>query len=131
MKILLDTHVALWAIIDDPRLPVHARNLIDDPGNDVNVSTASLWEIAIKHALSRGASTDMPVSARAALGYFLQAGYALLSISPEHAVTVADLPLHHADPFDRILIAQAISEPMRLMTRDRRLAVYSDVVIQV
>ena len=131
MRLLLDTHIALWAVVDDPRLPTKAAELIADPANEVFVSVASLWEIAIKHALARGKPNDMPVSARESLGYFLDAGYALLDIASVHAVAIEGLPPLHADPFDRLLIAQALTMPLRLLTRDVRVARYSDTVIMV
>lgn len=89
MNLLLDTHVALWALTDSPKLPGRARELIAAPRNTVWVSAASLWEITIKHALGRG---DMPVSGPQALDYFQQAGYRLLAVEPEHAVAVGELP---------------------------------------
>lgn len=99
-----------------------------DPDNDVSVSTASVWEIAIKHALGR---SGIPFSATAALAYFRQAGYLLLDIKPEHAVAVESLPMLHGDPFDRMLIAQAVTEPVRLLTHDHVLGAWSDTVILV
>ena len=131
MRLLLDTHVALWAVVDDPRLPVSAAELIADPTNEVFVSTASLWEIAIKHALARGGPNDMPISAQEARDYLLGAGYVLLDITPAHVVAIERLQTLHADPFDRILIAQALTVPLRLLTHDPRVARYSDTVIIV
>lgn len=128
MNLLLDTHIALWAIADSPKLSAQARDLILAPRTTVWVSAVCLWEIAIKHGLSRG---DMPVSAQEALRYFRQAGYRLLAIEPEHTVAVETLPAHHQDPFDRLLVAQALVEPMRLMTHDATMARYSDTIIQV
>jgi len=128
MNMLLDTHVALWAITDDPRLSEHARTLILAPKARIWVSAASVWEITIKHSLGQG---DMPVSGREALEYFRQAGYFLLNIEPEHAAAFAELDDHHQDPFDRILVAQALTEPMRLMSRDALVARYSDTIIRV
>ena len=128
MNLLLDTHVALWAITDDSRLPEHAKVLILASKTRVWVSAASIWEITIKYALGRG---DMPVSGREALEYFRDAGYFLLDIEAEHAAAVADLDNHHQDPFDRIFIAQALTEPMRLMTRDATVARYSDTIIKI
>ena len=128
MRLLLDTHIALWALTDDARLSARARALIEDPANQVAVSAASVWEIAIKHGLGRG---DMPVSGGAALNWFRQAGYDLLPVTPDHAAAVEALPDHHRDPFDRLLIAQATSEPMRLITRDPLVALYGGAVIQV
>jgi PIN domain nuclease of toxin-antitoxin system len=128
MRILLDTHIALWALTDDARLKSTARQMIEAPGNVVVVSAVSVWEIAIKHALGRG---DMPISSGEALAYFTEAGYALLAITPEHAAAVEGLPAIHADPFDRLLVAQALTEPLRLLTHDANVARYSDTIIQV
>jgi len=128
LNILLDTHVALWAITDSPKLPKKARELIQSPKSSIWISAATVWEIAIKHGLGRG---DMPVSGQGALRYFQKSGYQFLPVEPEHAAAVEDLPAHHADPFDRILVAQAIVEPMRLITHDRMLARYSDTVIEI
>lgn len=128
MRILLDTHVALWAIVDSPQLPARARKLILDAGNEIFVSAASIWEIAIKHGLGRG---NMPISGSEALQYFRDAGYELLPVSAEHAAQVETLPAHHADPFDRILVAQALHEPLRLVTHDAALARYDAPVLLV
>lgn len=128
MNLLLDTHVALWAITDSPHLSSHARELLLAPRSTLWISTVSVWEIAIKHGLGRG---DMPVSGQDALNYFRQAGYHLLAIEPEHAAAVEGLPGHHQDPFDRMLVAQALVEPMRLLTHDAKLTQYSDTVILV
>jgi PIN domain nuclease of toxin-antitoxin system len=128
LNILLDTHVALWAISDSPRLTESARALILSPRSSIWISAATIWEISIKHALGRG---DMPVSGDAALAWFRASGYRLLAVEPEHAAAVGDLPLHHADPIDRILVAQAIFEPMRLMTSDPMVARYGDAIIRV
>jgi len=128
LNILLDTPVALWAITDSPSLSAKARDLILAPGNTVWVSAVSVWEIAIKHRLGR---SDMPVSGGDALRYFFQAGFRLLSIGPDHAAAVETLPDHHQDPFDRLLVAQAIVEPLRLLSRDLMVARYGDMVIPV
>jgi PIN domain nuclease of toxin-antitoxin system len=128
MNLLLDTHIALWAITDDARLPNIARELIASPDSFVWVSVASIWEIAIKRALGRG---DMPVSSQQALEFFKLSGYRVLPIEAAHALAVENLPAHHQDPFDRILVAQALSEPMRLITRDPKVALYSDTIILV
>lgn len=128
MNLLLDTHVALWALTDSARLSKAARELIESPKASVWISAATVWEIAIKHSLGCG---DMPVSAQDALRYFKEAGYRFLPIEPEHAAAVETLPAHHADPFDRILVAQARVEPMRLITHDPVVARYSDTIIEV
>lgn len=128
MHILLDTHVILWALTDHPRLPKAARTLIADQRNTVWVSAVSVWEIAIKHALAK---KDMPLSGKEALGYFRVAGYQLLDIRPEHAAATEGLPAIHSDPFDRMLVAQAESEPLRLVTHDAALAKYSRNIVLV
>ena len=128
MNLLLDTHVALWAITDHPKLSAPARDLIQSPRTTVWVSVASVWEIAIKHALGR---SDMPVSGQDAVRYFRESGYRLLPIEADHAVAVEELPPHHQVSFNRLLVAQALVEPMRLMTHDPIVAGYSDTVIQI
>ena len=131
MKLLLDTHIALRAIADDDRLSAKARGLINDPENEIVVSAATVWEISIKHALARGGPNDMPISGQDALGYFKDAGFEMLAISPAHTAAIEVLAPLHADPFDRMLVAQALSVPLRLLTHDHRIAAYSDLVILV
>jgi len=128
VNLLLDTHIALWAITDSPRLSAQARELLLAPSAQLWVSAASIWEISIKHSLGRG---DMPVSGREALDWFRRSGYRLLAIAPEHTAEVETLPAHHHDPFDRILIAQALIEPMRLVTHDAQVAAYSQAIEKV
>ena len=131
MRLLLDTHIAIWAIADHPGLSTKARNLIEDPDNEIVVSAATIWEIAIKHALVRGNANDMPISGPEALGYFRAAGFQVLDISPAHAAAVETLPPLHSDPFDRLLVAQAMTVPLRLVTHDQSVAAYSDSIIVV
>jgi PIN domain nuclease of toxin-antitoxin system len=128
MNILLDTQIALWALTDSPRLPDRARALIQDVDNTIYFSAASVWEISIKHQLARG---DMPVSGEEAAKLFRDAGYLELPITAHHAATTAKLPLRHADPFDRMLVAQALDEPLRLLTHDRKLQTYDESIIFV
>ena len=128
MRLLLDTQVALWGLTNDPRLTQKAQELIVNPNNDVFVSVASLWEISIKQQLARG---DMPVSGSRATELFSAAGYQLLPIQVAHAIAVESLPSIHNDPFDRMLIVQALTEPMRLLTHERTVARYSDTIIFV
>jgi len=128
LNLLLDTHVALWAIADSRKLPKKARELIESPRSSVWISTASVREIAMKHALGRG---DMPISGRDAVRFFRESGYRFLTIEAEHAMAVEELPPHHQDPFDRILVAQALIEPMRLVTHDQMVARYSDTIIEI
>lgn len=128
MNLLLDTHVALWAITDHPNLSATARELILSPRATVWISVASIWEISIKHSLGRG---SMPISGDDAIRHFRAAGYQFLTIEPEHASAIEALPKHHQDPFDRLLIAQALIEPMRLLTHDATVARYSDTIVRV
>ena len=128
MNLLLDTHVALWAITDHPGLSATARELILSPRATVWISVASIWEISIKHSLGRG---EMPVSGKDAIRYFRDAGYQFLAIEPEHAAAIETLPRHHQDPFDRLLVAQALIEPMRLLTHDHTIARYGDTIVLV
>jgi PIN domain nuclease of toxin-antitoxin system len=125
MRLLLDTHVALWALTDNRKLGKKARTLLMEPANEVYFSAATIWEIAIKHALAR---KDMPVSATEAQKYFVAAGYIELPVLGHHAAAVESLPRHHADPFDRMLVAQAQFEPMKLLTHDRQLIAYGQSI---
>ncbi|MDP4299842.1 type II toxin-antitoxin system VapC family toxin [Leptothrix discophora] len=128
MDLLLDTHIALWALADDARLSPPARSLILEPANTVAVSAVSVWEIAIKHALSKG---NMPVSGSQALAWFKASGYEVLDISADVAAAVEKLPALHGDPFDRLLVAQAARLGLRRMTHDATVAKYADTIIRV
>ncbi len=128
MRLLLDTQIVLWALTGSRRLGAVAKDLISDPENEIYVSAASIWEITIKHALGRG---DMPVSGARAAELCAQAGYRELPIAWRHAALVDILPPLHADPFDRILVAQASAEPMRLLSRDATVAGYGAMVMPV
>jgi len=131
VKVLLDTHVAVWVILDSPRLTARARDLIAAPGTDVYVSAVSLWEIAIKHALNRADANAMPISATQARAWFEASNFLSLPVTDAHAVAVETLPDHHGDPFDRLLIAQAKTEPMRLLSHDAAMAAYGELVVTV
>lgn len=115
--------------MDDPRFPVIANTLILGPNSHIWVSTTvSVWGIAIKHRLARG---DMPVSSEEALRYFKESGYKILPIQPEHAILTETLPAIHQDPFDRLLVAQALHEPMHLITHDDLLVGYGDMIMWI
>lgn len=131
MRLLLDTHIALWALTNDPRLNTRARELISDPDNEISVSAVSVWEIAIKHALQRTGLNAMPISGDQGLALFRAAGFLLLPITAEDAAGAEALPPVHTDPFDRLLVAQAMAGPFRLLTHDARVAAYSDAIIHV
>jgi len=115
--LLLDTHVLLW-FMEDAALRPGVRRAIADPDRSVKVSVASLWEVAIKQGLGRLKPPEDPAEAAEAVGF------ELLGIAPTHARAVIDLPLHHRDPFDRMLVAQAKTERLTLVTRDRRMRDY-------
>lgn len=121
MKFLLDTHLLLWAAGAPEQLPAAARQLLEDPQNELLFSAASLWEIAIKRGLGR---SDFQVDARVLRRGLLDNGYQELPISSEHAVSIDSLPPIHKDPFDRILVAQATVEGIILLTADALVAQY-------
>lgn len=128
MKLLLDTHLLLWAAEGLERLPSEAQALMSDPGNELFFSVASLWEIVIKHGLERA---DFKVDARVLRRSLLDNGYSELSILSEHAVAIDALPPIHKDPFDRLLVAQATVEGITLLTADVNLALYPGPVRRV
>jgi PIN domain nuclease of toxin-antitoxin system len=122
MKLLLDTHLLLWAAGQPERLPATARAMIEDAANPLVFSAASLWEIAIKTSLKRVDFRADPALLRRGL---LDNGYTELAITGRHAVAVAGLPPLHKDPFDRMLIAQATADGLLLLTVDPAVAQYS------
>jgi PIN domain nuclease of toxin-antitoxin system len=121
MRLLLDTHLLLWAAGSPERLPPAARELLDDPQNVPVFSSASLWEVTIKRGLGR---SDFRVDARVLRRGLLDNGYNELPITGEHAVALDSLRLIHRDPFDRILVAQSMVEGITLMTSDPLVARY-------
>lgn len=121
MKLLLDTHLLLWAAGEPDRLSKAARALIEASDNDLVFSAASLWEVAIKSSLGR---SDFVVDARLLRRGLRDNGYAELPVTAEHAVAVTSLPPLHKDPFDRMLIAQATVEGIVLLTADEVVAQY-------
>ncbi len=131
MRLLLDTHILLWALLDDARLPKEARALILDHLSEICVSSASIWEIAVKHSLARGSPSDMPISGEQALFWCRAAGYTMVPITAEHAAAVGKLPPLHRDPFDRLLVAQALHDPLRLITHDAAVKAYDPNIILV
>ncbi|PTM42016.1 type II toxin-antitoxin system VapC family toxin [Bosea sp. 124] len=125
MRLLLDTHVLLWSFYRPERLSRSAQELIQDTDNAVLFSAASMWEIAIKAALRRD---DFQIEPDRILELMDAAGFIEIPVTSRVAVAVRDLPQHHGDPFDRLLVAQAIAEPAILLTADRKLQAYSDLV---
>ena len=128
MRLLLDTHLLLWAAGPSPHLSSRARRLIEDPDNELLASAASLWEIAIKSALRR---PNFPVNASLFRRNLLNNGYEELAVTGEHAVAVANLPPLHRDPFDRMLVAQSVVEGIMLLTTDPLVAQYPAPVRRV
>jgi PIN domain nuclease of toxin-antitoxin system len=122
MNYLLDTHSFLWFIIDDKALTTKAKTLIEDPNNVIFLSIASIWEMAIKTSLGK-LSIPQPFTV------FIDSqmntnNFSLLSIKPDHTGIIATLPFHHRDPFDRLLIAQALDEKMPLVSNERLFDLY-------
>lgn len=128
MKLLADTHAVLWALGRSKELSPAARSALRAASNDVFVSAASVWEIAIKHARGK---LRLPGPADEWLPSALErSGFQALAIEARHALAAGALPPHHNDPFDRMLVAQAISEGLVVVTRDRRFAAYGVAVIE-
>jgi PIN domain nuclease of toxin-antitoxin system len=128
VKLLLDTQLLLWAAGQPEQLSPAARKLLDEPENELVFSAASLWEIAIKSALGR---EDFQVEPRVLRRGLLDNGYIELPVSSQHAVNIDGLPAIHKDPFDRLLLAQAQTEGMILLTSDAMLAKYPGAVRKV
>jgi PIN domain nuclease of toxin-antitoxin system len=125
MRLLLDTHVLLWALDGSPRLKAAMWDLLEERANEVLFSAASIWEIAIKARLGR---TDFATRPEEIAQAARETGFIELPVRADAAARVADLPLHHRDPFDRLLVAQAMTGPMRLYTADPILRRYSELV---
>ena len=122
MRILLDTSIAIWVMQDYP-MPAEMRQRVEEAAG-VFVSSVAVWEIAIKVSIGK-----LRLDVDQLAGRLSTAGFQQLPITWEHSRLVRDLPFHHRDPFDRMLVAQAISEPLNLLTSDSALAKYSDLVI--
>jgi PIN domain nuclease of toxin-antitoxin system len=121
VRLLLDTHLLLWAAASSERLPGEARKLLEDRGNELHYSAASIWEIAIKSLLRR---KDFRIDLPRLLATLPEMGVVALPVTAVHAAGVARLPPIHRDPFDRLLIAQSIAEPLTLLTNDALLDRY-------
>lgn len=121
MRLLLDTHALLWWLYDDPRLGSHARTLIADSSNKVLFSAVSLWEIVVK---ARVGKLKLEAGIGAIELELVSASFERLTIMPTHLATLATLPSHHKDPFDHLLIAQAIAENAVFMSDDRHMPLY-------
>jgi PIN domain nuclease of toxin-antitoxin system len=125
MRVLLDTHILYWWFSESARISPKAFKTISE-AEVVFVSSASIWEISIKARLGK-----IDADPQRLFDQMIVFGFRELPVWSKHAMLVAKLPMHHADPFDRLLIAQAISEPLHLLTVDAQLQPYSELVIQV
>lgn len=125
MRFLLDTHVLLWALAEPGRIPAGAREWLESPEHQVFFSAASIWEIAIKARIGR---FRLSLSVDEVAAAAVRTGFEELPVRASHTAATAKLPVHHRDPFDRLLVAQALQEPARLLTVDRGLRRYSDLV---
>jgi PIN domain nuclease of toxin-antitoxin system len=125
VRLLIDTHLLLWAVGSSRRLPDEARSVILDAANEVFFSAASVWEVAIKSSLRR---RDFNVNPTMLLRALARSGFSELPVTAAHAARVATLPTIHRDPFDRLLVAQSLTEPMTLLTNDAALVGYGPMV---
>ena len=123
MSLLLDTHVVMWWLDDDPTLADDIKDRLDQEQN-VYVSSATVWEVSIKQALGKLGPPDLPEKIR-------DSGFRHLGITADHGIAAGRLPMHHRDPFDRILIAQAQIEGLTLVTRDAHIQKYDVSILTV
>lgn len=128
MKLLLDTHLLLWVAAGSVRLSSPARKLVSDPTNEPTFSVASIWEVALKHAKGLASFQVDPILLRNAL---FQNGFTEIEVSGRHVVAISNLPVIHKDPFDRLLIAQAMVEGITLLTVDATIAKYPGPIRKV
>ncbi len=119
MRLLVDTHIAVWALADSPRLSLRARAILDDPDNDCWVSSASAWELAIKVKLGKH---RLKYSLAGLENAIAEAGFKALPVTVRHALAIEGIEMPDADPFDRLLLAQCQTETLRLLTADKLLA---------
>lgn len=129
MRLLLDTHVAIWAATGAPTLPSRWLDEIENGADEVAVSVASLWEIAIKNSLDERRGSRFDLTFDQAVVNFEEGGYRRLPISIEAMREVEQMPRHHGDPFDRLIVATAVTDGWRLLTHDRQLTAYGPAVI--
>lgn len=124
MRLLLDTHIFLWCIKGDRRLKKSVRSMIVE-ADEVYVSAASIWEMAIKIRLGK---LELDVGLDQLIAELFASGFLELPVTIKHTIGVSALPPYHSDPFDRLLLSQALSEPLRFLTADQMLQCYSDLV---
>ena len=128
MRCLLDTHIVIWAMVGSKKLSGRARSTLQDPENVFYVSSASIWEVAVKHSTR---PDEIPVTAEQMVRFCRTSGVLELPVQFKHSQAVSSLPPHHNDPFDRMLVAQAREEGLSLLSHDRQLPPYGEFVASV
>ena len=128
MRYLLDTHIVIWSMVGSEKLSDRAYSILQNQGNVFYVSSASVWEVAIKHRVRPG---DIPIAPEQMIRYCRDSGIMELPVRFEHANKASGMPVYHNDPFDRMLIAQASEENLLLLSHDRKLPPYGDFVVLV
>ena len=128
MRFLLDTHIVIWAMVGSKMLSDKARVILQESGNSFFMSSASVWEVAIKHSVK---PDEMPVTAEQVTRFCRESGLAELPVAFAHAQAVSQLPAYHNDPFDRMLVAQAKEEGLFILSHDGKLPPYGDFVVRV
>jgi PIN domain nuclease of toxin-antitoxin system len=129
VRLLLDTHVWLWLVADEDRFTAEARGILGDPESQLYLSVVAVWEIAIKHAAGKLRYAGQP-AVQVPL-HITRSGVLPLGISVDHALAAAALPMHHRDPFDRMMIAQAQAEELTVATVDARFGAYDVPLLKV
>ncbi len=122
MNLLIDTHAVIWFIADNPKLPKSTKQIIEDSNNTCYISIASYWELAIKHTLGR---LELSSDLENIFQIIEETGFQILPITTSHILRNSSLPLHHQDPFDRIIIAQAIEEQLTIVGKDHEFNNYA------
>lgn len=128
MRYLLDTHIVIWAMVGSAKLSAKARAILENPENILYVSSASIWEISIKNALK---PSDIPITSEQMIRFCRDSGIIELPVRFCHSQRVSTVPMHHNDPFDRMLVAQAMEDGLSLMSHDGKLPAYGDMVLLV
>lgn len=128
MRYLLDTHIVIWAMVGSSKLSDAARRILEDHSNQFYVSSASVWEVSIKHVAR---PNDIPVTAEQMVRFCRNSGIVELAVGFDHSMKLAELPQYHNDPFDRMLLVQAQMEGIFLVSHDHKLPPYGDFVVQV
>ena len=128
MRYLLDTHIVIWAMVGSKMLSDKARAILQTSGNSFYMSSASVWEVAIKHSVK---PDEIPVTAEQVTRFCRESGITELPVSLAHAQAVSRLPAYHNDPFDRMLVAQAMEEGLFILSHDGKLSSYGDFVVRV